>query len=197
MEITLTKKSFPTQEFNGRKYYQYEGRYFTSNTRKMHRDVWEHYNGKIPKGYHIHHIDGNPSNNDISNLQLMKASEHLRMEGKKRHKENPEWSKRFHEKGIQLAKEWHKSEEGRKWHSEHAKKQWENPSVFFHRCIQCDLLFESFKNIGAKFCSNNCKSAHRRLSGVDNEERICIVCNAEFTCNKYYSQSKCKRGCKK
>jgi hypothetical protein len=197
MQIIKTKKQFPCQEFNGKKYYQYEGRYFTSHNLKMHREVWKFYNGEIPKGHHIHHIDGDVTNNDISNLQLMEASEHLRMEGKKRHKENPEWSKRFHEKGIQLAKEWHKSEEGRKWHSEHAKKQWENPSVFFHRCIQCDLLFESFKSIGAKFCSNNCKSANRRLSGVDNEKRICIVCNIEFDANKYSTRKKCNRNCKK
>jgi hypothetical protein len=197
MEITLTKKSFPTQEFNGRKYYQYEGRYFTSHKRKMHRDVWEHYNGKIPKGYHIHHIDGNPSNNDISNLQLMEASEHLTMEVKKRHKQNPEWSKRFYEKGIEMAKDWHKSEEGRKWHSEHAKKIFATRIIYTLNCQVCGKAYQTKIVNNSKFCSNNCKSAHRRLSGVDNEERICIVCNAEFTCNKYYSQSKCKRGCKK
>jgi len=33
----------------------------------------------IPKGYHIHHVDGNGLNNDITNLRLMKASEHLKM----------------------------------------------------------------------------------------------------------------------
>jgi uncharacterized CHY-type Zn-finger protein len=197
MQIIKSLKMFPAQTFNNRTYYQYEGRYFTSHTRKMHRDVWEFYNGEIPKGYHIHHIDGNPSNNEISNLQLIEASEHLRMEGKRRHQENPEWSKEFYTKGIELAKEWHKSVDGRLWHSEKAKKQWENPSVFFLNCIQCDTLYLSFKSTTTKFCSNKCKSNHRRLSGVDNEKRICVVCNTEFEANKYSTKSKCKLTCKK
>jgi hypothetical protein len=37
----------------------------------MHRYVWEYYNGKIPKGYEIHHVDFDRSNNNISYLQLV------------------------------------------------------------------------------------------------------------------------------
>lgn len=49
-------------------------------TRK-HRLVWESVNGPIPKdnnnrSYEIHHIDGNHSNNDISNLKLVTIQEH-------------------------------------------------------------------------------------------------------------------------
>lgn len=44
-----------------------------------HRIVWEKYYGKIPKGYVIHHIDGNKLNNKIENLQLMLLSEHAKM----------------------------------------------------------------------------------------------------------------------
>lgn len=35
---------------------------------KDYRKLWESYYGEIPKGWHIHHIDGNHSNNDIHNL---------------------------------------------------------------------------------------------------------------------------------
>lgn len=35
-----------------------------------------HYKIKIPKGYHIHHIDENKRNNNIDNLQLLKADYH-------------------------------------------------------------------------------------------------------------------------
>lgn len=45
----------------------------------IHRLVWEKYNGEIPDGYQIHHIDGNKLNNDISNLQLLSAEEHTRL----------------------------------------------------------------------------------------------------------------------
>ena len=36
-----------------------------------HIIVWEKYFGKVPDGYQIHHIDGNKTNNDIKNLQLV------------------------------------------------------------------------------------------------------------------------------
>ena len=45
----------------------------------IHRAVWQYNNGIIPEGYIIHHIDGNKSNNDISNLQLMTGTEHRKL----------------------------------------------------------------------------------------------------------------------
>lgn len=41
-----------------------------------HRYVWEQVNGPIPSGCIIHHIDGNKTNNNIANLQLMTKKEH-------------------------------------------------------------------------------------------------------------------------
>lgn len=46
------------------------------NTGGIYRKVWESANGKIPSGYHIHHIDGNPYNNDLSNLICVTAEQH-------------------------------------------------------------------------------------------------------------------------
>lgn len=43
---------------------------------KNHRWVWEKKYGKIPKGYEIHHIDGNKRNNSIDNLELLTPKEH-------------------------------------------------------------------------------------------------------------------------
>lgn len=42
----------------------------------LHHYVWEKYNGPRPKGYDIHHRDGNKRNNDISNLECITHSEH-------------------------------------------------------------------------------------------------------------------------
>jgi len=34
---------------------------------------------KIPKGYHVHHINGNPADNRLKNLKLMKTGDHLNL----------------------------------------------------------------------------------------------------------------------
>lgn len=39
---------------------------------------------EIPRGYCIHHIDHNPYNNDIDNLQLMTLSEHTKLHASER-----------------------------------------------------------------------------------------------------------------
>ena len=54
-------------------YYGYCGRHVS-----MHRLMWEIYNGAIPKGYEIDHIDRNPSNNSLDNLRLVTHSENAR-----------------------------------------------------------------------------------------------------------------------
>ncbi len=40
--------------------------------------LWEEHNGKLPKGYVIHHKDRNTLNDDISNLEAVTRSEHLK-----------------------------------------------------------------------------------------------------------------------
>ena len=41
-----------------------------------HRWIWTQVNGEIPKGYDVDHIDFNPSNNKIENLQLVTRKQH-------------------------------------------------------------------------------------------------------------------------
>lgn len=40
----------------------------------VHRVVWRYFNGDIPEGYQIDHIDGNVYNNLIDNLQCIPAA---------------------------------------------------------------------------------------------------------------------------
>lgn len=45
----------------------------------IYRRIYEHHFGPIPKGYHIHHKDGNHSNNEPENLMCVTAQEHFRI----------------------------------------------------------------------------------------------------------------------
>ena len=42
---------------------------------QLHNYIWESAHGKIPDGYVVDHIDGNPRNNELSNLRLATKSE--------------------------------------------------------------------------------------------------------------------------
>lgn len=58
--------------------------------------IWEKVNGPVPKDCVIHHIDHNPKNNDINNLQLMTRKEHVI-----HHKTLPiNWTKLYNEEHI-------------------------------------------------------------------------------------------------
>lgn len=50
---------------------------------RMHQWIWIAAHGDIPIGHHIHHIDGDPSNNCISNLIALDADEHNRLHKEK------------------------------------------------------------------------------------------------------------------
>ena len=87
-------------QFNGYKYTKQRNGYWYRTLNRaeqeqrgvkrisLHREVWEKQNGKIQKGFHIHHKDHNKDNNNISNLELIEEKEHLSKHTKKWHKEN-------------------------------------------------------------------------------------------------------------
>ena len=46
--------------------------------KEHHLVWWENTGQRVPKGFILHHKDHDKTNNDISNLQLMSRSEHLK-----------------------------------------------------------------------------------------------------------------------
>lgn len=52
--------------------------------KRLHRLIWETFNGEIPKGLTIDHIDNNKENNSLSNLQLMTRSDNTTKANKRR-----------------------------------------------------------------------------------------------------------------
>ncbi len=53
--------------------------------KREHHYVWEsHGNSPVPRGYVLHHRDGDKTNNDYQNLQLLTRAEHAKLHGKGR-----------------------------------------------------------------------------------------------------------------
>jgi len=96
-----------------RKYYL--GQSTTNQGRKnpkgLHVAIWEFHNRKkVPKGYVVHHKDGNTFNNDFSNLECLSSGKHLSEHFKKNWK-NKEFRKKVKtnlNKIRPLATKWHK-----------------------------------------------------------------------------------------
>ena len=198
-------------EFNGETYVRNpKSRYYFKHTtrncerrgaKQLHRAVWEYYNGAIPKGYHIHHVDGNVDNNDISNLECVRAWEHLSHHAKK-NLENEEY--RQHNKEHLLAqqekaKEWHKSVEGREWHRQHAQESILKSTVHSikKRCEYCGQMY--LGTVQQRFCSQSCgEKARRRRIGLKFMpcERQCPNCGKSFTAHNVrhkFCCAKCKQ----
>lgn len=74
---TMNKKSIKISIINGRRCIRSKWKIF--------RLVWIAFNGPIPKGYCIHHIDFDKTNDRLDNLQLMTNSEHTILHNKFRH----------------------------------------------------------------------------------------------------------------
>lgn len=163
---------------------------------RLHNYVYRKEKGDIPKGYHVHHIDQNKDNNDISNLTTLSKHEHevlhgqlLTDEDKKARKEN------VIKNAMPKAKEWHSSTEGAKWHSKHGKAIWDNRIPKEYICTYCGNHYTSkhiYSSTSNHFCSNNCRAAFRRQLGVDNVARKCEKCGEQFITNKYSQAKLCE-----
>lgn len=195
-----------TVEWNGHVYRRYpesarptDRRYFKRSPRKgspiyLHREVWEFYFGPIPPNHHIHHKDLNPANNAIENLECLPCKQHLSA-----HEHSPETiqKRRANLDRIRpLAKAWHSSPEGLEKHWEIGRMVYENFVPSAKPCEACSKVFLP-RSLGKRdrFCSNACKSAWRRKSGVDNEQRTCLQCSKTFSANKYSDTKTCSRSC--
>jgi len=182
-----------------RVYYQATSGKFSDERGSLHRDIWRdnHPDEDIPPGWHIHHNDHDPFNNDPGNLVLRSPEQHAA--------EHPELAGMplDHLAAIRsLATEWHRSEEGRAWHREHAKRGWENREPRHRKvCAQCGIEFMSwFDNRGRpetaeRYCSRRC--INRAIERKYMETVTCPICGADFERNRYRPERKrtCSRKC--
>lgn len=180
--------------FNGCKYYKKPTGYYCAILKKnnidkeryLHRAIWVAYNGEIPKGYHIHHKDGNKDNNDISNLELLSVSQHMRLHNKNK----ANWwhttkGKRANKKGVRNAKIWHKSEEGYKWHSNHQKETMQKLRVE-EICQECGNKFFTVKGVRHQTNCRKCRDKLlKRKLRLENPEKYRPKVRCILTCKKH------------
>lgn len=205
MEIQERTKTVRFIEYDGKRFYedgkgywlgQQKGDDGTYHRIRLHIYVWEKFNGPVPDGYDVHHVDEDTSNNELSNLILMERGEHHRLHSAE-HVE--EAAKRMEIYARPAAVAWHKSDAGREWHRKMAKElmQKQLETKVTNVCEYCGKEFEvpAYVSSRSHYCSNNCKSAARRKSGVDDVVRKCSICGKEFVTNKYSRVKTCCKEC--
>lgn len=201
-------------------YKESRGRYYLGNVPgedgkkhpvRAHVYVWEKYNGKVPDGFSVHHLDKNPRNNDISNLALMSYSSHSSYHAK----DHAEESRQRMEEIVRPASvAWHKSDDGTEWHRQHyeevTREKWN--TLVTKKCEVCgkEYRVKSCAANRSKYCSDKCKrnsptakASHdkrleqqREFMNSHLEDRVCHVCGKTFSAKKYYKTKCCSPECR-
>ena len=163
----------------------------------MHRYVWEYYNGPVPKNCEIHHIDQDKSNNTISNLQCLTKSEHRKVHAYLLSDKDREWRRNnINENARPKAIEWHKSEEGLKWHKQQILSRKDPRHNVINICMQCGKEFTTYGLKTNKFCSGACQQQYRRDNGLNLVDAVCEVCGKSFKTDKYKKAITCSSSCR-
>jgi hypothetical protein len=157
----------------------------------LHRDVWKSVNGQIPKGFHIHHIDGDRGNNAIENLACLSNKEHCSL-----HNSESTRLEDAHKKLAELRKDPSFFEASKPKRVTACKKHWESIEERALVCRECGKTYFTRQTRKANgFCNQNCRQKNRNKSGIDNEKRVCVICGNEFLSNKYNKTTTCSRKC--
>jgi hypothetical protein len=168
--------------------------YFTAyaNSRRipgmgqLHVEVWKAANGveEVPRGRVIHHVDFNPLNNDPGNLRCVTRKEHAQIHEEQMDRDSPEWLE--HLASIRpMAAEWHRTDEGREWHRQHAKDVYAKQEYRAEVCQSCSKPYETRGFKESRFCSRACM--RRAADSVDRYRKPanCPICGGEFMQSKY------------
>lgn len=128
----------------------------------LHREIWKSHFGEIPPGYHIHHKDHNPANNDISNLELISRREHAFI-----HCSDEKWKKTVTKKRAKKwGASWKKDKKKIAQMKRNTKRSVDLMPIVFFTCLFCEKQAKrrTYRKVN-KFCSKKCSSQHfsRRL----------------------------------
>lgn len=187
--------------YNGQTFYR-SGRYYIDGDRRaLHRQVWEDHNGPIPPGWHIHHIDEDRDNNDPENLMALPGPEHVRRHLLGRY-QDPETRARVSAQLASVREEaaaWHRSPEGRAWHSQHGTQMWTPEGrarlAKTKVCEVCGATFTAYHQ-DARMCSRACYQRAAKAEGrYVTLERTCTFCSAQYLTNRHSPAETCSRAC--
>jgi HNH endonuclease len=137
-------------EYDGRKFYRQPGRdYYTCGPRKgeeqlLHRYIWAKANGPIPAAHAIHHINHDPHDNRLENLECVPLRAHAK----------------------EHAAERVATEVGRANMRKAARALWEGREAQSYDCLYCGKPFLSRDVKPPKWCGTICSQrAGRRRRG--------------------------------
>ena len=175
-----------------KRFYKQKDGYWCCTDNKFphaHRWVWINFNGDIPEGCHIHHIDHDPDNNNIENLECLTLSDHI-----KRHWKENTYDLEQRRAQLDEARKWLSTEEGRLKQKTDATEGWKKRKKTIINCQFCGTEKETSQP-WAKFCGQNCYMKHRRSLGIDNIKKICEFCGNEFVTGKHAKHRFCSISC--
>ncbi len=131
------------------------GHYYNATLIKsIHVAIWEFYRGEIPKDCVIRHIDFNPANNALSNLQMMTRSEHHNAARQQKPFTCTYCGRTFYKYNNRPDTE-------NNFCSNICDKRWRHLKRLYHEertCIICGKKFNVRKSSPTKTCSSHCSS---------------------------------------
>lgn len=191
-----------SKRMGDRRYYRPNGKYVLAGVETLHREVWKEAHGPIPEGCHIHHIDGDTLNNDISNLACVPGREHISAHKAASPQTEKERRTELLRTNQRKANAWHSTDAGKKWHSAHGRESWMGRAKTMAICTVCGKEYGTYFPERSIYCSPECNSKIQHERGksrpkppIKYEERICQVCGRSFSINKYYKNKFCGYQC--
>jgi HNH endonuclease len=159
-------------EWGGRTWHLRKHGYYETNLR-LHREVWIAAHGPIPDGYHVHHKNGDRTDNRPQDLELITHSEHSSLHA-------PEILARHR------AKAFANSQAARLRSIEELKKR-------RLKCIICGSTYRSGSRNPTRYCSSACVEKARSGAFAGDRHR-CEHCGKVYQATKRVQRYCSRRG---